>query len=423
MRIHLVSIGPGDPTYMTPDAFHALQQADVVIGYHGYLSTLDNLLRAEQQRIGFDLGAEIERARHAIRLAQAGQSVALVSSGDVGVYGMAGTLFEVLAEMEWDGVTPEVVVHPGVSAMFAAAARVGAPLAHDFCAISLSDLLTPWEVIERRIWAAASADFVVAFYNPRSRKRHWQLARAFEMLRAERPPQTPVAVVRNVTRPTERVHLTTLADVCPDDVDMFALVIVGNSQTRFVGPCMATPRGYLIEEPMPRAEPVSAMREARSPRTLYPLLLNTAHGVRAVVVGGGRVATRKVKGLLAAGVQVQVMSPAATSEIQQWAVEGRLVWVARSYREGDLTGADLVFAATNCREVNAAVAAEARACGVLCNVADVPEEGTFYVPAVLRRDDLLVAVSSGGRSPRTAARLRDAMADWLETNPLPSEDA
>lgn len=421
MRIHLVSLGPGDPAYMTPDAWHALQQADVVLGYQGYLQALDPLLRPDQRRIGFNLGEEVARARTAVKIARAGDIVALVSSGDVGVYGMAGTLFEVLADLAWDGAHPEVVVHPGVSAMFAAAARVGAPLAHDFCAISLSDLLTPWHIIERRIWAAASADFVVAFYNPRSRKRDWQLARAFDILRAERPPQTPVAVVRNVSRPTETVQLTTLADAQPDAVDMFTIVIVGNSQTRFVGPCMATPRGYFAEEPAPLAEPSSAARGARSTNTLYPLLLNTAHGLRAVVVGGGRVATRKVRGLLDAGVRVRVISPTATTAIQQWAVAGRLEWVARAYREGDVAGADLVFAATDRREVNAAVAAEARACGIACNVADMPEEGTFYVPAVLRRDDVLVAVSSGGQAPRTAARLRDAIAAWLAEH-RPTED-
>jgi cobalt-precorrin 5A hydrolase/precorrin-3B C17-methyltransferase len=184
------------------------------------------------------------RARQAIELAAAGRSVALISSGDIGIYAMAGPVFEVLRERGWRGEVPEVAVLPGISAVQATAARLGAPISHDFCAISLSDLLTPWEVIERRLEAAARADFVLALYNPRSRERDWQLTRAVEILGAYRPPTTPVAIARNISRPDESIALTTLAEFDPAVVDMFTLVLVGNSQSFVVGGRMATPRGY-----------------------------------------------------------------------------------------------------------------------------------------------------------------------------------
>jgi cobalt-precorrin 5A hydrolase / precorrin-3B C17-methyltransferase len=190
----------------------------------------------------------VERARRALDLAAGGRSVALVSSGDAGIYGLASLVFELIDgedRAEWRRVAIDVI--PGVSALQAAAARAGAPLGHDFCAISLSDLLTPWPTIERRLVAAASGDFVVALYNPRSARRVTQLVAARGILLAHRPAATPVAVARNLGRENESLVLTTLAEFDPGIVDMLTLVIVGNSETRLLAgrtPRIYTPRGY-----------------------------------------------------------------------------------------------------------------------------------------------------------------------------------
>ena len=189
-------------------------------------------------------------ARAALDLAAEGREVALVSSGDPGIYAMASLVFELIergARPDWRRL--EIVIAPGISALQAAAARAGAPLGHDFCAVSLSDLMTPWPVIERRVWAAAEADFVLAIYNPASRRRDWQLARACEILRQHRPPATPVVLARNLGRDGEQVHVTTLGDLDPGAVDMLTVVLVGSSETRMVERASGsgwvyTPRGY-----------------------------------------------------------------------------------------------------------------------------------------------------------------------------------
>jgi cobalt-precorrin 5A hydrolase/precorrin-3B C17-methyltransferase len=184
------------------------------------------------------LGDEEARARTAVEEAKAGHAVALIGSGDAGVYAMASPALEMADE------TIDVVGVPGITAALAASARLGAPLGHDHVAISLSDLHTPWPAIETRVRAAADADLVVSFYNPRSRGRDWQLPRALEILRSRRPSSTPVGLVRDVTRPGERVLLTTLADVDPTDVDMLTTVVIGSSQTSTIAGRMVTPRGY-----------------------------------------------------------------------------------------------------------------------------------------------------------------------------------
>lgn len=248
-KLMLVSLGPGDLAYLPLAARDALAEAEVVIGYGVYLQLIARLLDPARQRVvASALGAEMERAREALELARNGRIVALVSSGDIGVYAMAGPVFQQLGADGNIQNGPEIVVVPGISAVQAVAARLGAPIAHDFCCISLSDLLTPWELIERRVRAAAEADFVIAFYNPRSRERHWQLKSAQAILLEQRPPATPVAVARAVTRVDEQIHVTTLAELDVTAVDMFSLVLVGNSQTRRVGPWLATLRGYR-EEP------------------------------------------------------------------------------------------------------------------------------------------------------------------------------
>lgn len=244
-NLFLVGTGPGALEQMTPAAQAAVIQADAVIGYSLYIDLIRPLLRPGQIVESWPITQERQRAERAIALAQWGLDVAVVSSGDCGIYGMAGLVFEELRSQEWDGQTPGVQVLPGISALQAAAARVGAPLMHDFCAISLSNLLTPWEVIEKRLKAAAQADFVTALYNPRSQTRQSQLFKAQEIFLAHRAPETPVAIVRSAFREDEQVRLTTLAQLQAQPVDMLTLVLIGNQSTRQFTDWLITPRGYL----------------------------------------------------------------------------------------------------------------------------------------------------------------------------------
>ncbi|EAW37973.1 precorrin-3B C(17)-methyltransferase [Lyngbya sp. PCC 8106] len=244
-QLLLVGIGPGQLNQMTPAAQTAVTQADVVIGYSLYLDLITPLLRSGQIVESYPITQERQRAERAIGLAQWGLTVAVVSSGDCGIYGMAGLVFEQLRAQGWQGETPRVQVFPGISALQAAASRVGAPLMHDFCAISLSDLLTPWEMIEKRLKAAAMADFVCALYNPRSRSRTEQLSQAQAIFLQFRSPQTPVALVRSAYRDDEHITLTTLEKLGEVSVDMLTTVLIGNQSTTFHHNWMITPRGYL----------------------------------------------------------------------------------------------------------------------------------------------------------------------------------
>lgn len=406
----LVSIGPGDLAHLTEAARRALCNAEIVTGYARYIDLIRPLLRADQEVIETPaMGDEIGRAQMAIDLARAGRRVALVSSGDIGIYAMAAPVFEQLQAIGWNGRNPVVEVIPGVSAFQALAARIGAPINHDLCLISLSDLLTPWSLIERRLRAAAQADFVVALYNPRSQGRNWQLAAALAILRDHRPPTTPVVFGRQVSRADEQITVTTLAAADPTQADMLTLVLIGNSQSFHLSGHVVTPRGYTTR-PYP---PATAMLATGA--SDYPIILTKPAHFPAVVIGGGNVGERKVRGLLAAGAPVRLISPTATTQLIAWAEEGRLVWERRTYQPGDLNGARLVFAATNDRAVNARIAAAAIAAGALCNVADNPTEGDFHVPAVHRSGGVTITVSSTGSAPTRAAALRDAIADWLET--------
>jgi len=241
--LHLIGSGPGSLALLTPDARAALAESCVWVGYGLYLDLLEPLRRPDQLRSDGQLTQERERCRDALELACQGLTVALVSSGDSGIYGMAGLALEqwmALAEQD----RPAFQVHPGISALQIAAARAGAPLMHDFCTVSLSDRLTPWEVIERRLQAAAAGDFVVALYNPRSKGRDWQLGRAQELLLEQRPPHTPVVLARQLGREEEAVSLHELATLPLEQVDMLTLVLIGNSSSRVEGGRMVTPRGY-----------------------------------------------------------------------------------------------------------------------------------------------------------------------------------
>lgn len=245
-RLAVVGLGPGAREEVTERALRALEDADAVIGYHGYLDQVRPWLGPKQYH-GSAIGEEVDRARLAIALARAGGRVALVSSGDAGIYGTAGIVFELLAELgEADGAAAIEVI-PGVSAAQAAAALLGAPLMSDFAAISLSDLMTPWPTIERRLEAAASSDLVIALYNPSSSRRRAQLGRAVEIVLRYRPPETPVGLVRNAYRPGQRVIVTDLGFVLDESVDMLTIVLIGNSATIRIGERLVTRRGYRTE--------------------------------------------------------------------------------------------------------------------------------------------------------------------------------
>lgn len=237
-RLALVSAGPGDPELVPAMARRALASAELVVGLDSYVEGIRGWLRPGCEVVASPVGEEVPRAETALTAARAGRSVALVSGGDVGVYAMASPT------LERAGDDVEVVVVPGTTAAQAAAALLGSPLGHDHVAISLSDLLTPWDVIRRRIAAAAEGDFVVCLYNPRSANRHWQLEQARALLAAHRPPDTPVGVVRDAYRPSQQVRRTTLAELDVDTVDMRTVVVVGSSATRTVAGRMVTPRGY-----------------------------------------------------------------------------------------------------------------------------------------------------------------------------------
>ncbi len=239
--LSVVGLGPGGVAHRTPAAATAVRHAEVVVGYGPYLDQAGDLLTASQVVVRSPIGSEEDRARLALAHAAAGRRVALVCSGDAGVYGMASLAVE-LAGDELPGVRIDVV--PGVTAALASAALLGAPLGHDHATISLSDLLTPWEVIERRVRAAAEADLVVALYNPRSGGRTWQLPAALDILRRYRPAATPVGLVTDATRPSQRVVHTTLAEVEPADVGMTTCVVIGATTTTTVAGRMVTPRGY-----------------------------------------------------------------------------------------------------------------------------------------------------------------------------------
>ncbi len=229
-HVYVVGLGPGDACHRTPAAAEALGRARHLVGYGPYLARIP--VRDGQVVHASDNREELDRARTALRLAAEGETVAIVSSGDAGVFAMAATLFEAI---EADG-SPDcgISVVPGVTAMTAAAARAGAPLGHDFCAISLSDNLKPWETILHRVRAAAGADFVMAFYNPVSKARPWQLGKVLDLLRELRPPDTPVIFATAVSRPDEAIVVTTLTDAAPEMADMRTLVIVGSSATRSI---------------------------------------------------------------------------------------------------------------------------------------------------------------------------------------------
>ncbi|MDC9598349.1 precorrin-3B C(17)-methyltransferase [Xenorhabdus anantnagensis] len=238
----VIGIGPGSEAMMTQEAIAALKAADIVVGYKTYTHLVKPLV-GDKEIIKTGMCKEIERCQIAIELAEQGKNVAVVCSGDAGIYGMAGLILELVSQQKRN---VEVRLVAGVTASTACATLLGAPLMHDFCHISLSDLLTPWAVIEKRVQAAAEADFVVCFYNPRSRGREEHLARAFSLMAPWKSAETPVGVVKAAGRKHEDKWLTTFAAMDFSRVDMRSLVIVGNQSTYIRDGLMITPRGYKL---------------------------------------------------------------------------------------------------------------------------------------------------------------------------------
>ena len=242
--IYVVGFGPGDKQFMTMQAVEIIEQADLIVGY----TTYTDILKAQfpdKKYLSTPMRKETDRCRLAVEKALEGNTVAMVSSGDSGIYGMAGIMLEIADDMQAD---VEIVTVPGITAASTAASVLGAPLMHDLSLISLSDLMTPLELIFRRVEAAASADFVISLYNPKSRKRVDYLEKAADIIMKYRDKGTPVGIVRNAGRPDQKAWLTTLSELKNEPIDMFCVVIIGNSQTYVKNNRMITPRGYKINE-------------------------------------------------------------------------------------------------------------------------------------------------------------------------------
>ncbi len=245
-KLYVVGIGPGYEQYMVPRARECIEESQVIIGYETYISLIEHLIR-DKEVYSYPMTQEVERANEAIRFAEEGKIVSLISSGDPGIYGMAGLVYEILAEKGWnrdDGIYVEVV--PGVSALSACAALVGSPLMTDFAVVSMSDLLVPWEIIVKRVEAAAMGDYVLVIYNPQSKKRVHQLRDARDILLKYRSKDTPVAIVKAAYRDNQEIVLTDLEHMLEhqDKLGMLSTVIIGNSSTFTYNGLMINPRGY-----------------------------------------------------------------------------------------------------------------------------------------------------------------------------------
>ena len=248
----IAGIGPGSKEDITPAVLEAVREADAIVGYKYYFQFIEQFVKSGCECIDTGMKKERERAEQAFLLAEQGKTVVVISSGDAGIYGMAPLVYEMKRARQSD---VEIVTLPGISAFQKAASLLGAPTGHDLCIISLSDLMTPWEVIERRIKAAADGDFVTAVYNPKSHGRYWQLYRLVELMLQVRSAETPVGYVRQAGREEQEVKVTTLGAFDPEDVDMFTVIIIGNSQSYIADGKIITPRGYsLTPDPSPNGE-------------------------------------------------------------------------------------------------------------------------------------------------------------------------
>ena len=243
--IAVIGMGPGMESMMTNQALQALDDAEVIVGYTVYLELLGERF-AGKEMLSTPMKQETERCRLAFEEAAKGKKVAMICSGDAGIYGMASLMFEIKEELGTDAANVDINVIPGITAASSGAAVLGAPLNHDFCVISLSDLLTPWELIEKRLRAAAEGDFAIAIYNPSSKKRHDYLQKACDILLETAEPERACGYVRSIGRDGEEFHTCTLGELRDTEVDMFTTVFIGNSQSRIIDGRLITPRGYKL---------------------------------------------------------------------------------------------------------------------------------------------------------------------------------
>lgn len=274
-RLNIVGIGPGNDEHITPAAFHAIQEADLVIGYVTYINLVKHQLVGKQvTQTG--MTEEIDRAQEAVNTAKEGKIVTLVSSGDAGVYGMAGLVFEVLRKMGWKKEeSPEIKIIPGITADSSCASLIGAPIIHDTARISLSDLLTPWSVIENRLKCAAQGDFVITLYNPASGRRQRQIVEASKIIKRHRSGDTPVALIKSAYRKQQNVFLSDLDNFLNYEIGMNTTVIVGSSNTFVYEGFMITPRGYTNKYSLEDASLKEGQKKGFSLRTIEDLKSNT----------------------------------------------------------------------------------------------------------------------------------------------------
>jgi precorrin-3B C17-methyltransferase len=270
-KIIIAGIGPGSKEDITPAVLEAVRLADVIVGYKYYFQFIEPFIKPGCECIDTGMKRERERAEQAFMLAEQDKTVVVISSGDAGIYGMAPLIYEMKRERQSE---LELEVLPGISAFQKAASLLGAPLGHDLCIISLSDLMTPWQLIERRIKAAASADFVTAVYNPKSNGRYWQLYRLQELFLQDRAADTPVGYVRQAGREEQEVKITTLGAFDPEDVDMFTVILIGNSQSYVSNGKLITPRGYYREDASPACDPSAASTQGPSTEGVGKLIMN-----------------------------------------------------------------------------------------------------------------------------------------------------
>ena len=257
-KLIVAGIGPGSKEDITPAVLEAIKEADVVVGYKYYFQFIDQYVKPGCECIDTGMKKERERAEEAFRLAEQGKVVVVISSGDAGIYGMAPLIYQMKEQRNAD---VEIDTLPGISAFQKAASLLGSPISHDTCIISLSDLMTPWSVIEKRIKAAAIGDFVTAIYNPKSHGRYWQLPRLIEIFLQQRSADTPVGYVRQAGREEQAVKVTTLGEFDPEDVDMFTIILIGNSQSYISDGKIITPRGYYREQLQEDVKPGQSIME------------------------------------------------------------------------------------------------------------------------------------------------------------------
>lgn len=318
-KLLVIGFGPGDMEHITKRALDALAESEVIIGYNTYVDLIRPLLTAEQEIVRTGMTEEVSRAQEAVRQAENGKKVAVISSGDAGVYGMAGLIYEVLIEKGWtraEGVEVEVV--PGISAIQSCASLLGAPVMHDACTISLSDHLTPWETIIRRVEAAASADFVIALYNPRSGRRTRQIMETQAMLLRYRDPKTPVGLVKSAYRDRQQVIVTTLEDMLNHDIGMLTTVIIGNSSTMEYDGLIVTPRGYQRKYTLDaEVQPLRPHERLRKEAEPWSLSAAESNGTEPESSAGAQDAEAPVSSSAVAGATAVNPTASATPMSQQ----------------------------------------------------------------------------------------------------------